>query len=121
MMVTVARSERPPSGVWPVQSAAVEYLPCRFTLPTEVSGSSSMVTAPFGLKAPSSTVGNSMTFRISFWPEGNLGGQGPGDVPGPFWDARKYTSVSEEGRGECQQAFVPEPLYDEPGALSLCD
>ena len=85
-MVTVALSERPPAGVWPTQFSQIVYLPCRFTLPVEVSGSNSMVTDPLSPKAESSTVWSSMTLRVSFRPKVTRLGRAP-VMYCPSWEA----------------------------------
>ena len=69
IMMMVARSERPPSGVWPSQVRTIPYLPAVFRSVPVVSGSSSMVTEPLSPNAESSTVSSSITVLVAFRPK----------------------------------------------------
>ena len=66
VILMVARSERPPLGVWPSQVSASSYLPAVFKSEPVVSGSSSMVTEPWSPNAESSTVSSSITVLVAF-------------------------------------------------------
>ena len=94
VMVTVARSDLSPSGVWPLQCSLVVYLPATFRSAPVVSGSSSMVTEPSAPKAESSTVVSSMILRVSFCAKVIAVGSAP-VMYSPFCEARRATTVSD--------------------------